>query len=231
MIASAVVMITNYQSGQDVLTFVNNFGVSGLWNSGTGLLNLTGNASPANYQTLLRSITYTNTSPNPGTITRTIRYVVNDGENSNQVTRNITFETTNNDPVLADLSVAPVNFTEGGAPVQLTNTITVTDDDNTNLSSATVSITSGFQADADLLSYTPSGGIGGSYSPSTGQLQLTGPSTLANYQTVLRSVRFNNTSEAPGTTNRVVTFVVNDGTSPSNSLLKTVTVTPQNDPP
>ena len=231
-IASGMVLISNYQSGQDVLSFTNSNGVSGSWNPATGQLALTGPASPANYQAALRSITYTNTSSNPITSARSIRFMVNDAaDNSNQVSRSISLANTNNAPVLADPVVVPVVFTEGGSPVQITNTITVADDDNTSLSSATVSITSGFQTGADVLSFTPTGGITGNYNVNTGQMSLSGSSLLANYQTVLRSVKYNNTSEAPDETGRVITYIVNDGTSASNSLLKSVTVNAQNDPP
>ena len=43
------------------------------------MLTLTGTATPADYQTALRSVTYRNTSDNPSTLTRTISFQVRDG--------------------------------------------------------------------------------------------------------------------------------------------------------
>jgi VCBS repeat-containing protein len=53
-------------------------GISGSYNSGTGVLTLTGTASKADYQTALGSITFSNTSNNPSTATRTVSFKVTD---------------------------------------------------------------------------------------------------------------------------------------------------------
>ena len=89
---SAVITISaNYKSPQDVLSYTNANGITGSWNAATGELTLTGNVSPANYQTALRSVKYTNTSNNPNTATRTVTFRVNDGTlNSNVLSRDIT---------------------------------------------------------------------------------------------------------------------------------------------
>ena len=66
--------------------------------------------------------------------------------------------------------------------------LTVTDADNTNLASATVSITANFVTGEDVLGFTNQNGITGSFNAATGVLTLTGSATVANYQTALRSV-------------------------------------------
>ena len=67
----------------DTLNFTNQNGITGSYNGSTGVLTLTGSASLANYQTALRSITFSSTSDNPtsfGTDTsRTITWTANDG--------------------------------------------------------------------------------------------------------------------------------------------------------
>ena len=68
-----------FASGQDVLGFTNQNGITGSYNAATGVLTLTGTATLANYQTALRSVTYSNSSDNPSTATRTISFQVNDG--------------------------------------------------------------------------------------------------------------------------------------------------------
>src|SRR5205823_2894894 len=63
----------------DVLGFSTQNGISGSYNSATGVLTLSGTASLANYQTALRSVTYANSSENPSGADRTISFQVNDG--------------------------------------------------------------------------------------------------------------------------------------------------------
>ena len=67
----------------------------------------------------------------------------------------------------------------------------------------------------DTLSYTPVSGISGAYDASTSTLTFTSASSMsaANFQTVLRSVTFNNTLDHPDTADR--TFVVSTGSVPS----------------
>ncbi len=164
--------------------------------------------------------------------TENITFTATDPENgtgSDQASFSVT--AVNDPPVLADPSSTPVSFTENGGPVRVTNTITVTDVDNPTLTGATVSITTGFSTAEDVLSYTASGGISGSYNSSTGILSLSGNASPAAYQTVLRSVHYNNTSEAPNTTSRNIAYSVNDASGPGNIINKTVTITGVNDPP
>jgi hypothetical protein len=232
LVFATISVSANYQSDQDVLAFTNAFGLTGSWNPVSGTLTLSGITSLINYQSALQTVTYTNTSANPLTSTRSVTFYVNDGTtNSNAQIRSITINAINNAPVLTDPSSSPVSFTENGGSVQVTNTIVVSDVDDTQLASANISITSGFQTAEDVLSYTSTGGISGSYNSSTGILALSGIATKANYQTTLRSVRYNNISENPSATSRIISFTVNDGTANSNIIIKTVTITPVNDAP
>lgn len=69
------------------------------------------------------------------------------------------------------------------------------------------------------------------YNSTTRTLSLSGVDTIARYRQVLAGVTYNNTSDAPNTTNRTVTFSVNDGAQNSTSATATLTVTPANDAP
>ncbi len=113
-IESAVVAITgNYANGQDVLAFANQSGITGSWNATTGELTLSGSATLAQYQAALRSITYTNTSDNPSTATRTVSFTVNDGDaNSNTQTRDINITAVNDAPVEASIEGTALGYTE-----------------------------------------------------------------------------------------------------------------------
>ena len=88
---SGTVSITgNFETGKDALAFVDQNGISGSWNSATGVLTLTGTATIANWNTALRSVTYSNNSLESTENTRTVSFQVRDGEqNSNVQTRSI----------------------------------------------------------------------------------------------------------------------------------------------
>lgn len=85
-IASGYVQITGgYENGADVLDVTEASGITKSWNATNGRLTLTGSATKANWQALLRAVTfYTDGAEGD----RTITFLVNDGTaNSNAPTR------------------------------------------------------------------------------------------------------------------------------------------------
>ena len=95
--------------------------------------------------------------------------------------------------------------------------VLITDSDDTELTSATVTLTNPDTDDVLLFNGTPPLGITASlYDPLTGILTLTGPASLAAYQTALQQIRFNNTDTTPSAETRIIDVVVNDGTAASN---------------
>ena len=128
-------------------------------------------------------------------------------------------------PVLANIESAGLIYNEGDAPLTITNALTVSDIDNTNLDSAFVEICTGFSPAEDVLSYSALGGISGSFDSVTGKLKLTGNSSVANYQSVLRSVQYQNTNTTnPSNVTREICFSVSDGTDVSNVAMRTVSL-------
>ena len=230
---NAAVQITgNYQNGADVLAFTNALGITGSWDATTGKLTLTGTTTVANYQTALRSVTFQNTSLNPSTSLRTVSFTATGASiNSNTVTRNISVTAINNAPVLAGIEVPNLTYTEGEAAKQITGTTTVSDVDNTTLSSATIQITTNYFNGQDVLSFTNQNGITGTWTAAIGTLGLSGASSVANYQTAIRSVLYQNTSQNPNTSVRTVSFTVNDGALNSNILTRNINVVSVNNPP
>ncbi|HEY6759906.1 MAG TPA: right-handed parallel beta-helix repeat-containing protein, partial [Baekduia sp.] len=86
----------------------------------------------------------------------------------------------------------------------------------------------------DVLAFSDTSTITGSYDGSTGTLTLSGTDTVAAYQAALRAVTSRDTSDTPSTTDRTVTFVVDDGESVrhlSAALDRTVHVVATDDPP
>lgn len=120
--------------------------------------------------------------------------------------------------------VTSSSFTEGGSAVSVFPTLTVSDSDSAHLAGAVVMISMNF-APGDVLSYTSYGGIGGSYDAMTGTLTLTGSASLADYQSVLRSVQFSNATTTMGAGNRLVSAFVTDGANSSTPITQLIAVT------
>ncbi|GAB5408506.1 MAG: hypothetical protein BalsKO_08710 [Balneolaceae bacterium] len=214
-IDSAKVSITSgFESSEDVLDYVTALGITGSYDSGTGILTLTGSTTTANYQAALRNVTYQNTeTTSPSTATREISFVVYDWDDeSGIVTREIEIIPSNDTPILSITDVSTISFTEDDSPVQITSDLTVADNDNANLQGATVSFINNYFLGEDVFNYSDANGITGSFNSTTGVLSLSGTTTLANYQTALRSVTYENISSDPVTgLDRTIEFRVFDG--------------------
>jgi hypothetical protein len=128
-------------------------------------------------------------------------------------------------------SGTPLAYAENQAPTAIDATLTVSDADSATLTGATVSISSNFAAGQDVLAFTDQLGITGSWNAGTGELTLTGSASVADYQTALRSITYANTSDAPSTATRTVSFVVSDGSASSAAATRSIAVTAVNDAP
>ena len=118
-------------------------------------------------------------------------------------------------------------YTEGNPAVAIVDAaaLTVADIDNATLASATVAIGNLLDGTAENLAVNTGGtAIVAGYNGATGTLTLTGPDSLANFQTVLRTLAYLNTSTAPSETARLINAVVNDGSIDSNIAVSTVNV-------
>ncbi|MCP1973789.1 cadherin domain-containing protein [Bradyrhizobium elkanii] len=230
-LVSATVQITgNYVSGQDVLGFTNQNGITGSFDAVTGTLTLTGSSSVANYQAALASVTYINTSDNPSGLARTVTITTNDGTlDSSPVTDTINVTPVNDPPVVT--AGHTLNYTENQAATAFDPAIIVSDVDNATLTGATVQITGNYANGQDVLAFTSQNGITGSFNAGTGMLTLTGTASVADYQAALASVTYQNTSDNPSGLARTVTIIANDGTATSTPVTGTINVTPVNDPP
>jgi len=221
---SATIAITNnYFSSEDELGFVDAGGISGSWNSGSGVLTLTGSASISQYETALANVSYENLSSDPIEITRTFSFTVNDGDNnSNTQTRDLDVIAVNSKPVLTNLETSIPVYQ--GADLQLTNTIEVSDPDDTQIDSAIVVINENFKTAEDSLLYSTLFGITGTYDDSNGRLKLVGTASFSDYETALRSVAYRNFGSIPTGPARQVSFIVSDGSLKSDSLKRTIEV-------
>lgn len=231
-ITGGTVVISGNWSPDDRLVFTNQNGITGSYAAGAGVLTLTGTTTAANYQTALRSVQFSNVSGSPSTAQRGIDFRVSDGvANSNDAFTAVNVISNNTAPLLAG-GGNTLAYTEDDAATAVNTGITAVDSDDTNLESATIQITTGYDNTEDELQFTNTANITGAWSAGTGTLTLTGTDTVANYQLALRAVRYvNNDHASPSTANRTVNYRANDGEANSNVVSSTVTVALANDAP
>ncbi len=232
-LSGAVVAIDEGFAGGDVLAFTEVDGITGSYDSVTGVLTFTGDADVADYQTVLRSITLGSTT----TLTagqRIVTFEVTDAAGTDSQS-SAAFELLVN--VFTDTSVvlqtsdnALPFFTEGGAPINVDSGLTVEAADSLTINEALVSITSGFADGEDVLSFDRrlafDQNISGSYNSQTGELTFSGAGSAETYQRILRTVTYHSIDQAideSGT--RVVQFsIISDS---DFAVTRNVTVTPR----
>ncbi|MBK7003064.1 MAG: DUF4347 domain-containing protein [Rhodoferax sp.] len=149
-------------------------------------------------------------------------------------------------------NVTPLSYTENGAATALDSTATVTETGTPGASVLTVQISANGEA-ADTLSLPTGTGAGinvngtdlrsattniGTVTTSsvtnsaTWTITFLSSATEADIQSVVQAIRYNSTSENPGTLNRTVTFTLTDGAgNAATAATRTVAVTAENDAP
>ncbi len=193
-------------------------------------LTISGQDSLANYQAVLRSVTYTNTAGGPSAVVETATVVANDGTDLSMPTVATINMPAPSLSLTAGAGSGAPNFTttwynQGTIPTQNNVLATVTALSGVpTLSSLKVTLATSHTG--DVLSLAPLGGVVLSLtsSYSAGTLTLSGTDTVAHYQQALRFINYNNTVGGPGATPIVATFVANDGTHASNPVTATINI-------
>ncbi len=137
---------------------------------------------------------------------------------------NFAISSGNSAPAVTDAG-ATLAYTEGDSATVIDGTLTITDVDDTNMEGATITISSGYQSSEDVLAFTNANGITGSWDSGNGVLTLSGSASKANYETAFESITYQNTdATSPNTSDRTITWVVNDGSANSSATTSTITV-------
>jgi len=106
----ATVSISSGKVSGDTLNFTAQNGITGSYDSSTGILTLSGTATTAQYQSALQSVTYSTPSDNPGSGARTVSIVVNDGQmHSAAVTTTVAVVAVNDAPVVSGTISTSIN--------------------------------------------------------------------------------------------------------------------------
>ncbi len=142
----------------------------------------------------------------------------------------LNFTTINEAPAIT--AGGSLAYTENDSATTVNSSLTLTDAEGDNITGATITISANYANGEDTLSFTPTGSIIGSFNAGTGVLTLSGTGTAAEYQTALRSVTYNNTSDAPSTSARTISFEATDSHgATSTAATTTVNVAAVNDAP
>ena len=224
ILTSASVAITgNYAGSQDVLAVSNSvLTANGLTSSdvtfSNGVLTITGAATVAQYQNVLRAVTYQDTSSTPTVDTRTMTYTVNDGP----LTASTTGSVNVGNPPVVTLVTANLSYAAVQGAVAESPSVTITDPATSTLTGATVQITTNYAGSQDVLAVPNSVLTANGLTPSDvtingGLLTITGNATVAQYQNVLRAVTFSDGSAHPSTTTQTIVYSVTDSLNQSAS--------------
>ncbi|MBF8274216.1 MAG: hypothetical protein HW380_3321, partial [Magnetococcales bacterium] len=131
---------------------------------------------------------------------------------------------------LAGIDGTSLTFNENQGETVLAAELSLVDVNSTHLQGAQVTIRGNFQTGQDVLSFTNTGSICGSWNGDTGILTLTGSDTVANYEAALRSVTYLNSSDAPDTSDRTIRFSVQDGAQEAVPVETSISPVAINDP-
>ncbi len=206
-LASATVTITgSFQPGEDVLIFANDGSsmgnITASYNAGSGVLTLTSagaTATLAQWQAALRTVAYTNGSDTPNEATRTIGFVVNDGQDSSTAATKAIGVTSVNDTPQVSVP-ATIDVTEDVA-----SAITGISFSDADAGSGSVTVT--LAVDSGSLSATSGGGVivGGVSS----SLTLTG--SIADINAFIASSNVSFVTALNATANVTLIASINDG--------------------
>lgn len=213
-----VVSISSGFTSGDTLAVGSAGGLTVSYNVSTGVLTLSGSASVATYQSALRSVTFTTASEDPtiNSPTRTLTWKATDSSGlvGNASTSTLTIKPLADAPAIAN-QPATWTYTEDDGARIIAPTLTLSDADDSQLSSATVTVSgNGYQADGleTLAAVTTGTGITASFDASTGVLTLSGTDSIVNYQKVLRSVTYANIRDYDGLNSLSADYMAYDST-------------------
>ncbi len=198
------------------------------YENGINILELSGAASAADYQTAIHQVEYLNTSDNPTSTDRIIEVKVNDGFLESLVAQtSISIVPVNDAPVIEGPATA-VEYQIADPAVSMMSNADISDADDLNMVSAKIEITSNFESGADVLSETYTGALVID-DATPGELNISGDASISEYETLLNSLTFVTTGSVGV---REISITVNDGDDNSLVYNRTIVVgTAANDAP
>ena len=196
------------------------------------VLSLSGMLSLPMFEAVIRTMTYDNTANEPLGDSRQLLFTVTDAPFVVTAMTDISIVFVNDLPVL-QLMFMMSEYSEGDGAVQVLESVSISDSDNTTLVSASITFTAP-DGELEILSVDTTGSnIEASYDSSTNVLTLEGEDTLESYATVLQSLTYSHLTimgdPTPGT--RVLNLRLFDGISESEQVQAMVFFAAVNDIP
>ena len=166
------------------------------------------------------------------TATDAFTYSVSDGKGGDTGEIIFTITGVNDAPYIVD-AIGKKKYTEGqGATIIIDGSLTVKDLDDSTIESATVTISTGYEPTEDVLGFSNTSEISGSWNAASGQLSLSGTASRSAYAAALATVTYHNSDDAnPVLGHRTVSWQINDGSAASNTALSIIDVGGINDSP
>ncbi len=230
-VVAAVVAIDSGYTPEDVLAFENTSAISATFDQ--GVLTLTGTASVADYQEALRQVTYQNTSDQPSTDLRTIRFEVTDatGGQSNALTREVMVEAVEDTLRVVDLETAPLYYSIGRAPVVVSRRVRLEDPDSETLDRLVIALDpETYVAADDSLGLRAGESLTADWNNAEGVLTLAGTAPLATYQEALQTLVYFNRNAETEESSRTLQIQGFSGETASNVAVRQILLI-NNQPP
>ena len=233
----------------------------GNWNGGVGTnrlqINFVAGSTSVAIQALIRAIQFENLVALPIVASKDARFELTDPDNfANIVIPNailtVNMQGTNDLPSLSGINATPTVYNEGGAPRTIGTGGIVTDDDYNGTGFLRVTIASAGETSDRLTILNQGNGvnqigvtsnqlrysgvligmIAGGVGTNPLQVNLNANATRAGVQAAMRLVQYSNVSDNPGTAQRQLDFLFNDGDgADSNVVSAFVNVNATNDAP
>ncbi|MBI6556287.1 hypothetical protein YA0850_28330, partial [Pseudomonas veronii] len=217
---SAKVTLVNHLADDVLIADVSNTKIAVSYDKATGILTLSGEATTAEYQEVLRSVHFASESENPDPANRTLTITVNDGQLDSAPVTSVVYVVPVNDP--PEVKFDSTTFTEQKDAVALVENLTIKDVDNTTFSKVVVTVD--HLAAGDLLSNTDvlkALAVAGititqSGSAADGKIVYTltsdskAGSSAADFVKLVEAITFQSPGNNPVGTDRTVTIEVTD---------------------
>lgn len=198
------------------------------YDEATGVLTLTGAASLEDYRQVLSTVTYGSsaTEPTEDGPTRLVTFTVDDGETTSSGSTTIYFAPTADLDADATGVGYSTTFAESGEPVPVVDSDVALTPGTYGLTGASVTLTNAATGDV-LAAGTLPDGITATVDESTPgriTLLLSGSASAEDYESALRAVTYENTSDDPESEAREIVVTVTDGNLSSAGATTAVTV-------
>eukprot|EP00058_Branchiostoma_floridae_P003482 XP_002588970.1 hypothetical protein BRAFLDRAFT_89161 [Branchiostoma floridae] len=229
-----------YDGASESLSVTSTEGITSSYLPDDATLRLSGPASLSAFQSALETLVYANTAEEPNPTTRHVNIYASDGLHNSSlahVTINISLV---NDPPVIDLngdvtagSDVIAVYTEGTGDMTVADSLSLTDNDNSLLAHANVTLVNNPDYGYERITVDTLGtSLMVTYVDANhSSIYISGEDTVENYAAVLKTVTYSNTYGDPDPQQRVVEFTVSDGSLQSDEGTAYIIFETQNDAP